>query len=131
MERSAGAEAFAERMYERMRAGDGETLAGMIVAEGALFVGTDAEEWWDTSEAAKAAFREQMTASGGFDVRAGNVIAYAEGDVAWLADQPVMRIGDHDVTMRMTAVLRRSGDSWEIVQGHLSVAANVNDDLFG
>lgn len=130
MERSTDVEAFAERMYELMRAGDGDTLAALIADEGALFVGTDAEEWWDTPEASKAAFREQMEASGGFDIHAGGVVGYVDGDVGWLADQPVMRIGEHEMTMRMTGVVRRDGDGWAIVQGHLSVAASVNDDLF-
>lgn len=131
MERSAEVEAFAEVMYELMRAGDPDGTAALIADEGALFVGTDAAEWWDSSEVSKRAFREQMEASGGFDIRSsGDLVGFVDGDVGWVADRPVMRIGDNEVTMRMTTVLLRTAGGWRVVQGHLSVAANVNDELF-
>jgi hypothetical protein len=31
----------------------------------------------------------------------------------------------------MTGVAKRSGSTWGIVQGHLSVAASINETLFG
>jgi hypothetical protein len=31
----------------------------------------------------------------------------------------------------MTSVIRRVDGNWRIVQGHISVAANLNQDLFG
>ena len=79
----------------------------------------------------KAAFREQLESTGGFDIAAGGPVGYAEGAVGWAADQPTMGIGEQRVPMRMTCVLRRVDGNWRIVQGHLSVAANINQDLFG
>jgi hypothetical protein len=42
-----------------------------------------------------------------------------------------MRMGDQSVPMRMTAVVRRVESTWRIVQGRVSVAAHINQDLFG
>jgi hypothetical protein len=130
MERSREIEGFAERLYELMRAGDGAGAAALLADGDLVFVGTDPDEWWDTSEAAKAAFREQLEATGGFDIHSSRLVGFADGDVGWLADQPMMRIGGQEVPMRMTGVVHRGADGWRMVQGHLSVAAQVNDDLF-
>ena len=130
MERSTDVESFTEGMYAMMRAGDGAGAAALLDDEVTIFVGTDAEEWWDTPAVSKAAFREQLDATGGFEITAGGPVAYSDGDVGWVADQPTMRIGEHEVPMRMTCVVRRVDGQWRVVQGHLSIAANINQDLF-
>ena len=131
MERSTDVESFTEEMYALMRAGNGKGCADLLHDEVTVFVGTDADEWWDTPQVSKAAFQEQLESTGGFAITGGGPVGYAEGDVGWVADRPVMRIGDQDVPMRMTCVLRRVGGGWRIVQGHLSVAADINNDLLG
>ena len=131
MERSDEVLTFVTGFYDLMRAGDAEGTAAIVADDCTVFVGTDADEWWDTAEATRAAFREQMEASGGSDITAGDVQAFADGDIGWFADQPVMRMPDGaSVTMRMTGVAVRTDDGWKCVQGHLSVGANVNEDLF-
>jgi ketosteroid isomerase-like protein len=132
MERSAEVESFVEEMYARMRSGDGDA-AGDLVADdaGVLFVGTDGDEWWETPDAVKAAFREQLEATGGFDIASGAIVAHADGDVGWFGDQPTMGMPDGSrVTMRMTGVVCRRDGAWTCVQGHLSVPADVNETLF-
>ena len=131
MERSTEVESFIEEMYALMRDGDGKGCADLLHDEVTIFIGTDADEWWDTPAMSKAAFQEQLESTGGFDITAGGPVGYAEGDVGWAADQPTMRIGDQSVPMRMTNVMRRVDGDWRVVQGHLSVAANINQDLFG
>jgi hypothetical protein len=133
MQRSDEVEALLKRLYELMRAGDGDRAVQLIAdGDGVIFVGTDADEWWNSTSAARAALREQLEATGGFDIEPGDVRGYADGDVGWYDDQPTMRLPDGTVVpMRLTGVARRSGDSWVVVQGHLSVAASINETLFG
>ena len=130
MERSSEVESFVEGMYALMRDGDGDGCAGLLDDEVTIFIGTDPDEWWDTPASSKAAFKEQLESTGGFAITAGGPVGYSDGDVGWAADQPTMQIGDHRVPMRMTCVVHRVGGAWRIVQGHLSVAAGINDDLF-
>ncbi len=124
MQRSDEVEALLKTMYDLMRAGDGDAAAQLIAdGDGVLFVGTDA---------ARGAFREQLEATGGFDIDPGDLRGYAEGDVGWFNDQPTMRLPDGTVVpMRMTGVAQRSDSTWVVVQGHLSVAASINETLFG
>lgn len=131
MERSTEVESFIEEMYALMRDGNGKGCAALLDDEVTIFVGTDADEWWDTPAVSKAAFQEQLESTGGFDITSGGPVGHAQGDIGWVADQPTMRIGDHSVPMRMTTVLRSVNGNWRIVQGHLSVATNINEDLFG
>ncbi len=133
MQRSDEVEALLKTMYDLMRAGDGDAAAQLIAdGDGVLFVGTDADEWWNSTDAARGAFREQLEATGGFDIDPGDLRGYAEGDVGWFNDQPTMRLPDGTVVpMRMTGVAQRSDSTWVVVQGHLSVAASINETLFG
>lgn len=131
MERSTEVESFIEEMYALMRDGNGKGCAALLDDEVTIFVGTDADEWWDTPAVSKAAFQEQLESTGGFDITSGGPVGHAQGDIGWVADQPTMRIGDQSVPMRMTTVLRSVNGNWRIVQGHLSVATKVNEDLFG
>ncbi len=131
MERSTEVESFIEEMYALMRDGNGKGCAALLDDEVTIFVGTDADEWWDTPAVSKAAFQEQLESTGGFDITSGGPVGHAQGDIGWVADQPTMRIGDQSVPMRMTTVLRSVNGNWRIVQGHLSVATNINEDLFG
>lgn len=133
MQRSDEVEALLKKMYELMRAGDGKAVA-QVIAEAAnvLFVGTDADEWWDSSDAARSAFQEQLEATGGFDIEPGELRGYAEGDIGWFDDQPTLRLPDGAVVpMRLTGVAQRSDGTWTVIQGHLSVAASINETLFG
>jgi hypothetical protein len=133
MKRSGEIETFLKNMYDLMRAGDGEAAARLI-ADGTdvLFVGTDADEWWNSSDAAQGAFREQLEATGGFDIEPGELRGYDDGEIGWFDDQPKMRMPDGTIVpLRLTGVARRSNGGWTLVQGHLSVAASINESLFG
>jgi hypothetical protein len=133
MERAGEVEQLVERMYEQMRAGDGEAAGGLIAdGAGVLVIGTDADEWWDSSAVARQAMREQHEAAGAFDIRAGGVRAQVRGDVGWFDDRPTMRLPDGtEMVMRVSGVATRADGDWRIVQLHVSVAASVNEALFG
>lgn len=120
-------------MYELMRTGDAESLIELIAEDGVIFVGTDAEEWWQEDLAAlHAAFREQLEATGGFDIFDEDPVGYSDGDVGWFSDHGSLRLPDGTVVpMRQTGVLRRVDGEWRIVQSHASVPADINERLFG
>jgi ketosteroid isomerase-like protein len=105
--------------------GETDSLLGVLSREqGALVIGTAPEEWWDTPEAAAGGY--QMTVdlarSGNWRVRPGDVEAFEEGSVGWVADQPVIAMPDgQEQSMRSTAVFHREDGGWKAVQWHFSV----------
>lgn len=130
MERSDEVEAVVLRLYEAMRHADLNVIDGLIAKEDVLFVGTDAGEWWKHRPSMLEAFRDQMETAGGFDILDASPIGYAEADVGWFADQPVMRLPDGSgLNMRHTGVLHRVEGEWLFVHSHLSVGADINEEL--
>jgi ketosteroid isomerase-like protein len=54
------------------------------------------------------------------------VKAFQEGTVAWLADRPTLTTAEGmRVSARITAVFRREGDDWKIVQSHFSMGRRL------
>lgn len=133
MERSQSAEATVRRMYEAIRVGDAESVVDLVAEDGVVFVGTDADDWWrNDPDALHAAIRAQLEAADGFDITDADPVCYSDGDFAWFSDQLSIRLPDGTVVpMRQTGALRRLGSEWRIVLSHLSVAANINERLFG
>ncbi len=120
-------------MYELMRGADADSLIELIDEDGVVFVGTDAEEWWEDDPAAlHAAIRDQLEATGGFDIVDEDPTGYSDGDIGWYSDDGSLRLPDGTVVpMRQTGVLRRVGGQWKFVQSHASVPADINQRLFG
>lgn len=133
MERSSDVETVVRRMYEGIRRGDADAVIELVAEDGVVFVGTDADDWWrDDLDALHAAIREQLGTTEGFDMFDEDPVCYSDGDFAWFSDQPSIRLPDGAVVpMRQTGALRRLDGEWRIVLSHLSVAANVNERLFG
>jgi ketosteroid isomerase-like protein len=60
------------------------------------------------------------------NIETGDVKAFQEGTVAWLADRPTLAPpGGIKVAARVTAVFRREEDGWKIVQSHLSMGRRL------
>jgi hypothetical protein len=133
LNRSEQVESLVRKVYDLMRAGDGDGVGRLIGDDdGILVVGTDADEWWGSAPAARAAIKAQHDAAGGFELDGGDLHGYAVGDVGWFDDQPAMRLPDGtQLPMRVTGVARRAGSGWVLQQLHISVAASVNERLFG
>ena len=133
MKRSDDVESVVSEVYASMRAGDGEAVVRLIAdGDDVLVIGTDADEWWDSAAAAKDAIRAQNDAVGGLDVQPGELHGYADGDIGWFDDRPSMRLPDGTlIPLRLTGVVTRSGKRWVVQQMHISVAATINDALFG
>ena len=131
MERSSEVEAAVRRLYDAMRDDDADLVGDLIADDDLVFVGTDVGEWWQDRPSMLDVFRDQLDSAGGFDIQDESPVGYAEGDVGWFADQPSMRLPDGAVVpMRHTGVLRRRDGDWLFVQSHLSVGAEINDELF-
>jgi len=64
------------------------------------------------------------------ELSAGDVRAYREGDIGWVADQPTLKIGSVVALCRHTSVFVLERDEWRIVQHHFSIGVR-NDKVFG
>ena len=88
---------------------------------GILGVGTDPEEWYEGADVRRV-FTEQLKAVGGVSITPGEVRAYQEGPVGWVADRPTFTFPDGTTfSVRFTAVAHREDDEWKLVQAHTSV----------
>lgn len=110
-----------ERFYEQLGAGDVEGAAATIAAdEGSFVIGTQRigggrAEWVDS-------VRENV--GYGVALEAGEIRAFAEGEMGWAVDEPTFVLPDGTrLTARMTAVLRHEGDgAMRLVHQHYSWA---------
>ena len=85
-----------------------------------LFIGTDPEEWWEDSQSIREMLRAQAAA--GVTVIPGEVVAYREGSVGWIADRGSFRLPDGaEVPFRLTAVFHQEDGGWRMVQEHASI----------
>ena len=94
-------------------------------------IGTDPHEWWSGRKLIDV-WKEQIAALGGtMPITAGDLEAFAEGDVGWVADRPTLDVGDgNPVAIRLTAVFRKEGEDWKLVQSHGSIGL-PNESTFG
>ena len=111
--------------------GDASFVEAHLSAEpGILGVGTDPEEWYEGAEVRRI-FTEQLTAMGGVSITPGDVRAYQEGPVGWIADRPTFTFTDGATfSVRFTAVARREDGGWKLVQAHTSVGV-PNEQVVG
>jgi len=130
MERSSGVEDVIRQMWASISKGDAQAVADLIApVDEVLWIGTDPEEWWSGADKAKGVIGEQLQATGGFDIVGTDPTAFVDGDVAWVADRPAIRLPDGTETpVRATGVLRRIEGRWQIVQFHASVGV-ANEEL--
>jgi hypothetical protein len=104
--------------------------AHLSIDTGILGIGTDFTEWYEGAEV-RHVFADQLKAVGGVVITPGDIRAYEEGSVGWLADRPTFTFpGGAAFTARFTAVARREDGDWKLVQAHTSVGI-PNDQLVG
>ncbi len=124
---------YVAQMYEQFSTGSPDGVEGMLTSSpGLIGIGTDPAEWW-VDEAVGRAFRAQIPEMHGAGLRfqGGEVKAYSEGSVGWVADQPSLRMPDgSEIPMRYTGVWHREGGAWKMVQFHLSMGVS-NEDALG
>ena len=130
MERSKEISTMLQSVYKAVSNGDVDALTNMLTArDGLLFIGTDPGEWFDDSNTIRAMLTAQ--AGAGVKVRGGEVVAYEEGTVGWVADQGAFILPDGtEAPFRITAVFHRENGAWKLVQQHASVAVS-NEEVIG
>src|SRR5262245_30551424 len=133
MEPSPELEAFGRRRVAAFNSGDTMAQLDLYADDPHLTViGSDPDEWWSgyatVRDILTSILPELRAVDATVDVE--HVEAFSEGTVGWLACRLVMRSSSSSTSMRYTAVLRRDGEEWEIVQSHLSQGTD-NEDTFG
>jgi hypothetical protein len=118
-------------MYDTLSRGDPLFFERHLSREDAVIIGTAPDEWWNDGHAALAAIGEQMKKAGtALRVTPGELQAFSEGAVGWIADRPTLTVGGVSVRCRHTAVFVRRVDEWQLVQQHFSIGV-PNDEAFG
>ena len=122
------------RFYEASTTGD-LTFVDRHVSrqEGAAFIGTDPDEWWEGFEALREAMGAQSEAMGGMlQIVPGQIRAYSEGSLGWVIDRDALfRLPDGtEMPFRNTAIFRREDGEWKLIHAHSSIGVS-NEELFG
>src|SRR5262249_1588113 len=106
-----------------LTSGDASTLSVLFSRDpGTIEIGTNPDAWTEGPEHIIERLTRVARQIAGTSIEPGEVQAFQEGTVAWLADRPVMTSPEGmKVSARVTAVFRREDDSWKIVQSHISM----------
>ena len=100
-------------------------------AKGATLIGTAPEEYITDPNAVRKVLDElvRVYREMGMQYVPGDALAYAEGDIGWVIDQPTFRTADgKEAPARATTIFRREGDVWKMVHQHVSLAV-PNDQV--
>ena len=118
---------LALKWYESVSSGDLVSAVESFFSrqDGVLSIGTDPNEWWE-GYGNIIESRKQM---GAFQVKAGDLKAYCEGTVGWVADRMTFKGSDGtEIPFRLTAVFHKENGQWKVVQQHVSVGV-PNEEL--
>lgn len=134
LHQSSELQGVVSRFYQALEGGDvSQILDLMSRDEGVLGIGTDPDEWWSDFVTIERVYTAQLAEMrrAGVRFRPGNPQCYHEGDVGWCADHARILLPDGtQQPMRLTAVFRREGDTWKMVQSHASIGVR-NADAIG
>jgi hypothetical protein len=94
-------------------------------------IGTDPVEWWRGGATVAGVWKEQLEAMGGsMSISPGELEAYAEGSVGWVADQATFSLPDgSQIPIRFTAVFHREDGVWKLVQSHGSIGVSNEESI--
>jgi ketosteroid isomerase-like protein len=107
---------------ERLTAGDVEGFDDLVAPDAVLIIGTAPGEWVDDRQRMRFGFETE-----GVGLSPDAPIAFAEGSMGWVADNPRFGFPDGSaIKPRVTSVWRRDGEAWKLVHAHFSVG--VPDD---
>ncbi len=122
--------AITHQIYDALSHGD-TTLVDQLTSQqpGLVIIGTDPDEWWEERTALRDAVAAQ--AGAGITVVPGELRAYREGSVGWVADRGAFRLPDGtEVPVRLTAVFHQEDGQWRVVQAHASIGMS-NQEAIG
>lgn len=110
------------RFCEGVSKGKVEEFDDIVSQEAKLVIGTAPGEVVTTREQMRFGFETE-----GVTLESRNVRAYEEGTLGWAVDEPRFGFPDGSgMDCRVTAVVRKEGDTWRLVHAHFSVG--VPDD---
>lgn len=120
------------RLYESMTKGDVSAFERLFSRQsGVIAIGTDPNEWWADYETIVRVHKAQFQEIGGIQIRAGELNAFVEGTVGWVADRPILRLPNgQEMTFRETTVFHKEDGEWKIVQFHVSIGM-PNEEAVG
>ncbi len=118
------------RLYEAFSRGDADLLEQLTSRqEGLVFIGTDPNEWFEDITSIRQLLQAQ--AGAGITVVPGELRAYREGTVGWVADQGTFKLPDgSEVPFRLTAVFHQENGDWKLIQEHASLGVS-NEEALG
>jgi ketosteroid isomerase-like protein len=110
-----------------LSSGDASSLLGTFSRDpGVLEIGSAPDAWTEGHENIANRLTEVFRGLAGTTIEPGDVKAFQEGTVAWLADRPTMTTPEGmRVSARITAVFRLEGEGWKIVQSHFSMGRRL------
>ena len=130
MQRSSEVEDFVRRMLDRWQSGDAASVEQWLASD-VTVIGTDPDEWWSGREKVAQSFRQQLEATGGFPLEAGDPEGYASGDVGWFATRFSFTFpGMPEIPTRLTGVVVREDGDWRAAQLHVSIGVS-NEEVAG
>ena len=121
------------RFYEAATTGDLPFFERHVSRqEGAVFLGTDPNEWWEGFEAFVQEMRAQSEAMGGMQIVSGQLQAYREGNVGWSIDRDALfRLPDGtEIPFRNSCLFVQEDGEWKLIHGHTSIGVR-NEELVG
>jgi hypothetical protein len=121
------------RLYEAEATGDISFIERHFsLQQGAVYIGSDPNEWWEGFEAFVEAMRTQSEAMGGMQIVSGQLQAYREGSVGWSIDRDAFfRLADGtEIPFRNTCVFHQEDGEWKLIHGHTSIGVR-NEEMFG
>jgi hypothetical protein len=119
---SAGVRDLISRTYRMLTGGEGDPDTLFADDDGVVGIGSDPDEWWEGHDRLCSVFRAQGEALRGSQIENSDPVAYAVGEVGWVADRPtIVAPNGSTVSFRVTATAIRAGDDWRFVQWHGSV----------
>ena len=133
MEPSIELQAVVARFFAAVNGRDTATFLNLNAdLPGVLFLGTDPKEWWPGLEFLGPVMVAQMREfeAGGVTFDTGEVAAFSEGTVGWVAARPSLMFPDGStVELRFTGVLQLNLGIWRFVQWHLSQGVDNEQTL--
>jgi hypothetical protein len=121
------------RLYEAEATGDISFIESHFSCQqGAVYIGSDPNEWWEGLEAFVEAMRAQSETMGGMQIVSGQLQAYREGSVGWSIDRDALfRLPDGtEIPFRNTCVFHQEDGKWKLIHGHTSIGVR-NEEFFG
>lgn len=106
------------RFYDCLSASDVASFDDIVAPDAVLIIGTAPGEWVTERDRMRFGFEtEGLRLETG-----GGTVAYEEGSMGWVADEPTFHFPDGSVMKtRLTAVLRQDAGNWALVHMHVSV----------